>query len=173
MNRFATRNIVRFLVYAFVQVVLFKRISIGFEETYYIHFYIYPIIILLLPFKTPRSLVIFLGFVLGLLIDVFYDSPGVHAATCVLTAYLRDYILLLLKPTEGYKAEGVPVIEQMGIVWCASYFAIAMIAHLLVYYSIEAFSFVYLDEIILKTLLSFLASFFIVIITQLLVNPKY
>ncbi len=84
-------NVIRFFVLLLLQVLLFNHINfLG-----YINPYVYLIFILLFPFTGNQTLLIFLSFLLGLSIDVFSDSGGVHAAASVLIAYLRPGFLKL------------------------------------------------------------------------------
>ncbi|NNF21319.1 MAG: hypothetical protein HKN67_05210 [Saprospiraceae bacterium] len=172
MNKLVSRNITRALFILIIQVLLLKRIDISFQNFNYIHFTIYPLILALLPYKTSKTLVVLLGFLLGLFVDLFYDSLGVHAAACTLVAYLRPYILNLLSPTEGYKTDGLTSFVY-GLPWFMSYIGIFLFIHLISLYSLEAFSFVYLKEIVLRTIFSFIASLFLIVIGQLIFNPKY
>lgn len=59
----------------------------------YINPYVYILFIMLFPIKNNRTLFIFLSFLLGLTIDIFSDSGGIHAAACVSIAYIRPVIL--------------------------------------------------------------------------------
>lgn len=171
-NKLINRNIIRAVFVLAVQLVLLKRIDITFSSFNYIHFTIYPIIIALLPYKSNKTLVVLIGFLLGLCVDIFYDSLGVHAAAATLTAYVRYYILQLLSPSEGYNKDGLTSFSY-GFIWFVSYLATLLFIHLLVLYSIEAFSFVYLKEIILRTIFSFVASLFLLLLGQMIFNPKY
>lgn len=172
MSDILSRNITRAIFVLLIQLLLLKRIDISFEDFNYIHFTIYPIIIALFPYKSSKTLVVFLGFLLGLFVDLFYDSLGVHAAACTLVAYLRPYILNIISPPEGYKKDGLTPYNY-GIAWSLSYLGIFLFIHLATLYNLEAFSFVYLKEIVLRTVFSFLASLFLITIGQLIFNPKY
>ena len=82
-------NTVRFVVLILIQVLILDHINfLG-----YINPYLYILFILLYPLTGNKTLLIFLGFILGLTIDMFGDSGGVHAAACVTIAYLRPLIL--------------------------------------------------------------------------------
>ncbi len=172
MNRGLLKNIVRFTVLVLAQVLILKRIAFNFGDFVFIHFMIYPLWIFLMPLRTPRPILMGVGFLLGLVIDGFYDSPGVHASACVFTAYIRSYVLLFLEPHEGYSTETSPTISSMGLPWFLTYSAILMGLHLLFYFSVEAFSFVFLFEILMNTIFSLIASFSIVALLMLIFNPK-
>ena len=172
MNSQIKRNIYRALLVLGIQLILLKRIDITFSGFNYIHFTIYPIILVFLPYKINKTLLVLIGFSLGLFVDLFYDSFGVHAAAACLTAYFRTYVLALLAPAEGYNKDALTSYSY-GFVWFVSYLSIILFVHLFVLYSIEAFSYVYFKEIILRTIFSFIASLFLLVLGQLIFNPKY
>lgn len=172
MNSLVKRNIYRTILVLAIQLVLLKRIDITFGGFNYIHFTIYPIIIALMPYKINKTLLVLIGFSLGLFVDLFYDSLGVHAAAACFTAYMRSHILQLLAPAEGYSKDGLTSYSY-GFVWFVSYLGMLMFIHLFFLYSVEAFSFVYFKEIVLRTIFSFIASLFLLVLAQLIFNPKY
>jgi hypothetical protein len=133
---------------------------------------LYPLFILLLPIKIARSAQLLLAFLLGIAVDMFYDSPGLHAGALVFMAYVRKYILKFLEPVDGYSIESTPTIRKYGFNWFLIYSSLLMFIHLIVFFSLEAFSFVYFFEIILKTIFSFIFSQIIIIVYVLILNPK-
>ena len=89
MNSVLYTNIMRFVLLAGLQVSILNHINfLG-----YINPYVYILFIMLFPIKNNRTLFIFLSFLLGLTIDIFSDSGGIHAAACVSIAYVRPVIL--------------------------------------------------------------------------------
>ncbi len=172
MNSVWQRNIIRGLFIIALQLLLLKRIDITFGDFNYIHFTIYSIIIVLLPYQMNRTGIVVIGFLLGIIVDIFYDSLGVHAAATTLIAYARYFILNLISPTEGYNKGGLTA-NNYGLPWFLTYLSIMVLLHLVTLYSIEAFSFVYLKEIILRSVFSFIASLFFITIGTLIFNPKY
>ena len=173
MGRDLRINIIRFILIGLLQVLVLKRIDISIGSFNYLHLVVYPLFILLIPIKTPRALLLLIAFAFGLLIDMFYNSPGVHAAATVLIAFIRPYVLKWIEPTEGYTNETTPTIFKMGITWFIIYGALLLFIHHLCYFSLEAFSYVYLLEILLRTIFSFIASFIIMMIIMVITNPKY
>ncbi|MDF1696935.1 MAG: hypothetical protein P1U56_13920 [Saprospiraceae bacterium] len=172
MSSALIRNSIRFFLLAIMQVLIFKRVAFNWGDFAFIHFLVYPLFIIMLPIKMPRPLVIFLGFLIGIFVDLFYDSPGVHASAGVFTGYARGLILDLLEPYEGYNTNDSPTIETMGISWFMSYSSIILGLHLFYYFSVEAFSFVYIFEIVMNTIFSFIASFIILMLYLLIFRPK-
>ena len=89
MNNIVTSNITRFILLVLIQVLVLNNINFLGS----INPYIYILFIILYPIKNNRMLFIFLSFLLGLTVDLFLDSGGVHAAACVTVAYARPVIL--------------------------------------------------------------------------------
>ena len=166
------RNIIRGLFILALQLLLLKRIDITFGDFNYIHFTVYSIIIVLLPYHMNRMGLVVVGFLLGFMVDIFYDSLGVHAAATTFIAYARFYVLNLIAPPEGYNKGGLTA-NNYGLPWFLTFLSIMVLMHLVTLYSIEAFSFVYLKEIILRSVFSFIASWSFITIGILIFNPKY
>ncbi|MBT8244511.1 MAG: rod shape-determining protein MreD [Winogradskyella sp.] len=89
MNNSLASNIIRFIVLLLVQVTICSNINLFG----YINPFIYIIFILLFPVNNNRLLFLVIAFSLGLFIDVFLDSGGVHAAASVFLAYARPLFL--------------------------------------------------------------------------------
>jgi len=152
------RNIIRFIIIALIQVLVLRRITpTGFLFPY-VSLFIYPILFILLPYKTPKILLLFSGLFLGLFLDSFYDTPGVHAAACVATAFIRPYLLEILNPRGGYTPNLNLVPANYGQQWFMRYAGILVAIHLLLYFCFLLFSPVYFVEIISRTLASFVFS---------------
>jgi hypothetical protein len=71
----------------------------------YLHRFIVPslyfLFLLWLPFNLPRLGLLLAAFITGLSLDYFTMSPGLHAASCVLIAYVRPFVIFLLIPKES------------------------------------------------------------------------
>jgi len=82
-------NTIRFILLVLIQVLVLKHINfMG-----YINPYIYILFIVLYPIKNNRMLFLFLSFLLGLTVDMFLDSGGIHAAASVTIAFIRPAAL--------------------------------------------------------------------------------
>ena len=127
----------------------------------------------MLPFKMRKTLVLLYSFGLGLFIDMFYNSPGVHAGALVIMAYLRNTVLRILEPNDGYDIASSPTLDTMGINWFLTYTSVLLFIFLFAYFSIEAFTFVYIYNIMLRTIFSFIPSFVIIYLLQLVFKSKY
>lgn len=172
MSRAVLANIIRFIGILLVQGLVLKRVTLGLEEFPFVQILLYPIFILLLPLRMPRPLVILSAFAIGMMVDFFYHTPGVHASASVFTAFIRPIILYRLEPRGGYTAAHEPNKEKMGWPWFLRYAAFLLAFHLFFYFSVESFTFVYIITILLKTVFSFIGSMLFILIFMQVFNPK-
>lgn len=172
MNRAVIAHIIRFIGILLVQGLVLKRFTVGWEDFPYVQILLYPIFIMLLPLRTPRPLVILTAFAMGMLVDLFYYTPGVHASASLFTAFIRPVILYRLEPRGGYTAAHAPNKEKMGWPWFLRYASFLLAFHLFFYFSVESFTFVYIVTILLKTIFSFIGSMVFMLIFMQLFNPK-
>jgi len=129
------RYIMRFFVIVLLQVFIFNNIEIsGF-----INPYIYILFILLLPFETPASIVLLLAFLLGLSVDIFAETIGMHTAATVFIAFLRPFVLKFFAPHDGYESGSLPRISYFGLPWFLKYTTILVFCHHMVLFYIEMF----------------------------------
>ncbi len=172
MSGLVVVNGIRFFLLLMAQVLVLKRLSPGIESFNYIHILLYPLFIILLPLRTPQALVLLLAFAMGLAVDIFYDSPGVHAAACVFSGYLRGIVLHQMEPRGGYNVNFSPTMARLGLRWFAGYASILMAGHLFFYFSMEAFTFAYFTDAVLKTVFSFIVSMAFVFGVMFVFNPE-
>jgi rod shape-determining protein MreD len=156
------KNIARFFILVALQVLLFNNI----QFSGYVNPYVYILFILSLPFGTPRWLVLILSFVLGMCIDMFSDSAGVHAAACTFMGYSRAFILSAIKPRDDYDETKTPSIKDMGFAWFVTYAAILTVLHHFVYFYMEVFRFSEIFSVLLRVILSSIFSLLLIIISQ-------
>ncbi|MBK8704534.1 MAG: hypothetical protein IPN33_13660 [Saprospiraceae bacterium] len=162
---------VRFVILLLFQVFILKSISLGWQGNIYMHIIVFPLFIFLLPIRTPRAVVMLLAFALGLAVDVFYDSPGLHAGASVFSAFVRPIVIKLLEPREGYNVNHSPTKARLGFSWFWRYAAIMLLLHLGFYFSMLEFSPVFIADILLKTTFSFIASYAFMLMIVFVFNP--
>jgi len=168
MIKVVSRNILRFLMLVLVQVLILNNIEISG----YLTPYIYIIFIILLPFETPIWLSLILGFSLGLSIDIFTETIGMHTASTVFIAYIRPYILLSFAPRDGYEPGTFPRVYYYGLPWFIKYAAILVFAHHLMLFYIEMFQFRDFFSTLLRVILSSLFSITLIVASQFFVFRK-
>lgn len=155
-----------------LQVFVFKQIQFGESFLRYTHILFYPIIIFILPIRVSRNALLFIAFGIGILVDIFYNSLGIHTAALVITAFVRPIILQVLEPRGGYTVNSSPTRYHLGFNWFFQFSAILLFIHCLAYFAIEAFTLVYWKEILLGTIFSFIFSMIFIQLYQMLFNPR-
>lgn len=148
MNNAVINTILRFSVLVLVQVLVLNNINfLG-----YINPYVYILFIILYPVKNNRTLFIFLSFILGLSIDLFTDSGGVHAGASVFIAFIRPHVL---KFSFGMIYEHQTIkFAQTELGNRLVYFSILTVIHHLIMFSLEIFNTSNIILILQKTLFS-------------------
>lgn len=81
------QQVINFFVFLIIQIPLLYK-AILFDKAFS---FFYVGFVLLLPFGLNRSWTMVIGFFAGLIIDVFSNTPGIHASACVLIAFFKDY----------------------------------------------------------------------------------
>ena len=157
-------NIIRFVVLVLIQVVVLNNVQLSG----YINPFLYVLFIVLLPLEVPRWLSLLLAFVLGLAVDIFTDTVGMHIAACLFMAYCRPFVLSILAPRGGYEVGSEPGIRDMGLAWFLSYAATLVFLHHLVLFFVEAFRFAELFTTLLRVLTSSVFTMLLIVIAQYL-----
>jgi hypothetical protein len=106
------KNIIRFILFILVQVYVLSQIPPLHQ---FITPYLYFLFILWLPFTISRFGLLLVSFLLGITLDYFLSTPGLHAAPCVLIAYLRPFLINILISQEGAELNyAEPSMKSMG-----------------------------------------------------------
>ena len=153
----------------FVGLLLFQVLVLNQVELHgFISPYIYPLFILLLPFKTPKAVLLLLGFLMGIGVDMFANTPGLHASATVLLAYLRPAIINLNIPPGGYEIIDKPHIGSMGSTWFLVYAGMSIFVHHAAYFFLEIYSLTYFFSTLLKVICSGLLSLLLMVVVEYL-----
>jgi len=166
MNSALLGNIARFILLLVAQILIFNNINfLGF-----INPYPYILFIILYPVNGNKSGLLIASFFLGIIMDMFCNSGGVHAAACVALAYYRPYIFKfsfgLSYEYQTVKLNDVLTPERF------SFILISVIIHHFVLFLLEVFRLNFLWEILLKTLISTLFTIIICIIIIYIIKPN-
>lgn len=143
------QNILRFVLLVLIQVLALNNIQfLGFLNPY-----IYILFILSLPVRLPSWATLLLAFVLGLTIDAFSNTMGMHAFAAVLVAFLRNSIIkLFIAIDEGNNPS--PSFYTFGVGAYVKYVVAMVVIHHIALFLLEAFSFHHFWIILLKIILS-------------------
>jgi hypothetical protein len=163
MNRLIIRYVFLLIFLIFFQGVLLTNVTL-FNG--YAHVFLYTYFILSLPFEVSRKITLPLAFLLGLSIDLFYHTPGIHTSATLTAAFFRPMILSLLKPRDGFEAD-LPGPQSMGWSGFILYGFIFILVHQLWLFILLYFSTPHLWEALGHALVSSLFTMVFVVLLQL------
>ena len=167
MNKFII-NTLRFLILVFIQIFLLKNMVI-----YNLNVpYLYVLFILLLPFETPNWLLFFLAFLIGITIDVFNDTLGLHATACSILALVRILFISITVQKDNYDSDPEPSLSIMGFRWFFFYALILTLIHHFFLLNFEVFKFSEIPSTLSRVLLSSIFTVILIFVSGLLFYRK-
>ena len=166
MNSAISSNTIRFFVLILIQVLICSHINfLG-----YINPYIYILFVILFPVKNNRALFIFLSFLLGLTVDLFMDSGGIHAAACVFITYARP---VLLKFSFGMQYEHQTMrFNAVEFGSKLTYISLITVIHHLILFYLEIFSISKVILVLQKTLFSGIFTILLCVLITIIFSRK-
>lgn len=167
------KNFIRFWIIVLIQVYILDKVALRWwaQPSGFPIFvpYLYPLFLLLLPFDTPVWAMLLLGFGLGITVDSFSDTAGMHACAAVLLAYLRTNVLKALLPKNlvEYPNQS-PNVKNMGWVPFLVYASFLLLVHHATFFIIEIWSLQHVGILFLKIFASTVTSLLLVLVYLLL-----
>lgn len=164
------KNIIRFIFIMFIQIFVLNKIPPLHQ---FIVPYFYYVFILWLPFNLGRTALLFISFAVGMVVDLFFKTPGLHAAACVLIAYVRPSLINLLLPKESTDwGNEEPSKKTMGPVPYGTYIIILTFLHHFYLILLEWMQFGSFLYFIGKLVATSLVSLLLILIADLFINRK-
>ncbi|BFM43360.1 rod shape-determining protein MreD [Flavobacterium sp. CFS9] len=166
MNSALLLNIFRFIMLLAIQVVIFNNMNfLG-----YISPFPYILYIILYPVNSNRTGLIVSSFLLGIIMDMFCNSGGIHAAACLVLAYYRPYIF---KFSFGlsYEYQTIKLNDSLTPERF-SFILVSVVLHHIVLFILEAFQFKFILDVLLRTLFSSIFTIITSIIIIYLIKPN-
>ncbi|MBL1181209.1 MAG: rod shape-determining protein MreD [Bacteroidetes bacterium] len=165
-------NLFRY-IFSFIFLILLQSFVLNnVQLSGYLNPYLYILFILSLPFDTSKYTLLLLSFLLGLCIDFFLGTTGVHASASVFMAFCRPFILRVIAPREGYDTATRPRLQDMGVKWFIIYaFTLTLLHHLFLFYT-EVFRFSHFFTTLGRSISSTLFTFILIFISQLFIFKK-
>ncbi len=164
------KNSIRFVLFLLIQIIILNEIPPVHQ---FVTPYLYFIFILWLPFGTSRIVTTILGFAIGYCLDMFTNTPGLHAAAATLIGYLRPTILnILLAQEASEELSKEPSIGTMGWGPFAFYiFSLTFIHHFYLVL-LEWLQFGNFSYFIGKVFFTSLMSILLILLVELLLNRR-
>ncbi|OFY37637.1 MAG: rod shape-determining protein MreD [Bacteroidetes bacterium RIFOXYA12_FULL_35_11] len=162
------KYILGFVFFVALQVLILNNL----QFSGFINPFVYIIMVMLLPFETPRWLLLVASFFLGLTIDFFSNTPGMHASATVLIGYLRPFVLKSISPRDGYDTGTLPRIKYYGLNWFIKYVIIITLIHHSFLLFVEVFRFSSFFFTLGRIFLSSIFSIFLIIGSQYFIYKR-
>lgn len=157
------RLIVSFLIVLMAQIFLLRDIGIGGIAFLFVYTYI----VIKAPLDINRNLLVLISFLAGWLVDLFYDTHGLHAFSLVLIAYIRPFILNILTPANGYDDRSRISLQEMTWLWFLPYVGILLFIHHSLLFLLEASDWSLIGLSLLKIFFSTLLGLLVFVLIEL------
>ena len=153
-----TKQIVRYVVVMLLQVLLFDQLQLmGI-----CHPYIYVLCLLMMPITLPRISDMLIGAVIGLVMDIFCNSLGVHMTACILLMYVRPYLLSVLV-NESDRLNEQLSLRTLGMEALVKYVVILVLLHHLTIFLLAAWSWHHLGFVVAETIVSSIVTIVVIL----------
>lgn len=154
----------QFVLLCLLQVLVFNNLQLNG----YVNAFPYIYLLLILPISIGRIQLLFIGFFLGLVVDIFSNTGGLHAAASTLLAFYRPVYLKAQSPREGYELAAIPHLKTFGIAWFVPYALLMVFIHHVALFYLEVFRFADFFYTLLKVILSSGVTLIFVLIAEYL-----
>jgi hypothetical protein len=165
MNSALLTNIARFILLLMLQIAIFNKMDfLG-----YINPYPYILFILLYPVNGNQYGLLFTSFSLGIVMDMFCNSGGVHATAAISLAALRP---TFFKFSFGvsYEYQTIKINDKLTPERF-SFIAISVVSHHFILFLLEAFRLSFVLQVLLRTVFSTVFTILICILLIYLFKP--
>lgn len=168
MISYLPRYIFNFFFLTLIQVLVLNNIQFsGFVNPY-----LYVLFIITLPFEIPGWLLLALAFISGFSIDIFCNTPGMHASATVFMAFLRPSILRAFAPRDDYQPGTLPTMAFYGLAWFLRYALILVITHHVFLFYVEVFSLKHFFSTLWRVIASATFTMLLIFVSQLFSRGK-
>ena len=149
-----------------LQVLLFNHMSLaGGIALSYLY------MLVRMPVEWNRMVQIGIGFFVGLTVDVFCNTPGLHALVCTTTMWLRLPMLHMFIVADDIKS-GCPTYHRLGFSIFSRFLAVLLLIHCVLLYTVEAFTLFNFLNLCLKILITFTLTFLLLLAAEVANSTK-
>lgn len=132
------------------QVIVFNHICLFGVAVPFVFIYL----IVKLPLTMPVYNVLTIAFLLGLIIDMFSDTPGMNSLACTVVAMSRKGILRLYFNREDDLIDPSPSVKSLGVAVYVKYLLSVTLVYSAIIFIIEGFMFFHPWRMLLKIVCS-------------------
>ena len=154
--------ILQMVIFVMIQVFVINNMRLFGIMTPFIYLYA----LLKFPFDMKRSAVILFSFFLGLVIDSFSNTFGIHAATCSVIGFIRTPLLERFADMKELPDRSIPSFRLLGLSKFIYYTLILVTLHHIILFSIDSFGFYQPARLIIRIFSSILLTSLLVFIFE-------
>ena len=166
MNKLYFKYLSLLPIYILLQVLILNQILFSA----YINPFLYLLLIICLPHKTPKWFLLIYAFLLGFFIDLFSSTLGFHSTASVLIAFIKPSVSKISIPHNILGEMDEICLQKIGVKSYITYSLFLIIIHHSCLFTLEHLSFNFI--IFAKIIGSSIVTLIIILITQLLISKK-
>jgi rod shape-determining protein MreD len=141
-----------------LQVLLFDQLQLLGVR----HPYIYVLCLLMMPITLSHSADMIIGAVVGLIMDIFCNSMGIHTAACIFIMFIRPYLIGAIVNDKDRLNEQISL-RSLGMEALLRYVVILVVIHHLIVFLLAAWNWAHIGFVLVETLVSSLVTISIII----------
>ena len=126
------------------------------------HPYIYVLCLLMMPITLSHSADMIIGAVVGLIMDIFCNSMGVHTAACIFIMFIRPYLIGAIVNDKDRLNEQISL-RSLGMEALLRYVVILVVIHHLIVFMLAAWNWAHIGFVLVETLVSSLVTISVII----------
>ncbi|MBQ9602195.1 MAG: hypothetical protein IJR42_00075 [Paludibacteraceae bacterium] len=153
-----TKQIGRYILVMILQVLLFDQLQL----LGVCHPYIYVLCLLMMPITLSHSADMIIGAVVGLIMDIFCNSMGIHTAACIFIMFIRPYLIGAIVNDKDRLNEQISL-RSLGMEALLRYVVILVVIHHLIVFLLAAWNWAHIGFVLVETLVSSLVTISIII----------
>ena len=152
------RQLGRYIVVMLLQVLLFNQLQL-FGVC---HPYVYVMCLLMMPLTLSQNADMIIGAAVGLVMDMFCNSLGVHTAACILLMFIRPYLVGVLVNDKDRLNEQLTS-RTLGMEAMIKYVVIMVLIHHFMVFMLAAWSWTHFWFVLAETAVSSLLTIAIIL----------
>lgn len=162
------KYILYFVVLLLVQSLILDQICV----CVYVNAFVYILFVMMLPIEANKYIVMFLGLLIGLCVDLFGSTLGLHASAGLLVGFLRPFVLDIFSPHEGYESNKRLSVRTYGFTWFFKYAMTLIVLHHIWIFFFESMSFSHFFFTLGKICVSSIVSYGVILLFHLFLMPR-
>lgn len=168
MSKTTLQFILLALILVLAQVIVFNHVCLFNVAVPLVFIYL----IVRLPVTLSLNWTLTIGFVLGLVVDIFSDTYGMNTVACTVLAMLKKPILRLYVPREEDLSRPEPSMQSLGTAVYVKYLLTMTLVYCIMIFVIEAFTFFNPLQLVLRIVFSTLLSLILMLGIDSIMTPR-